>query len=157
MATPNLGEMIQIWRRYFSNEVGSTTNQMKFVPENTIPQGANTDVLAHHLWKLQVPWTPALWAPYCWWFVRNPVSSPVEVGSRLSIVFLYIFGGCLGFLNHQQKGIIWTHNQSESKFNFFAYMYPKNFWDVMGCQNQLFWGPRGVIRRVWCFHRCQDS
>ena len=23
----------------------------------------------------------------------------------------------------------------------------------MGCQNQLFWGPRGVIRRVWCFHR----
>ena len=28
----------------------------------------------------------------------------------------------------------------------------------MGCQNHLFWGPRGVIRRVWCFHRrVQDS
>ena len=30
---------------------------------------------------------------------------------------------------------------------------PKNPWDVMGCQNHLFWGPRDVIRRVWCFHR----
>ena len=28
----------------------------------------------------------------------------------------------------------------------------------MGCQNHLFWGARGVIRRVWCFHRrVQDS
>ena len=28
----------------------------------------------------------------------------------------------------------------------------------MGCQDHLFWGCRGVIRRVWCFHRKdQDS
>ena len=32
-------------------------------------------------------------------------------------------------------------------------IYPKNPWDVMGCQKRLFWGPRGVTRRVWCFHR----
>jgi len=31
--------------------------------------------------------------------------------------------------------------------------YPKNPWDVMGRQKHLFWGPRGVTRRVWCFHR----
>ena len=23
----------------------------------------------------------------------------------------------------------------------------------MGCQKHFFWGPRGVTRRVWCFHR----
>ena len=35
---------------------------------------------------------------------------------------------------------------------------PKNPWDVVGCQNHVFWGPRGVTRRVWCFHRRgQDS
>ena len=34
-----------------------------------------------------------------------------------------------------------------------TFLCPKNPWDVMGCQHHLFWGPRGVIRRVWCFHR----
>ena len=31
--------------------------------------------------------------------------------------------------------------------------FPKDPWDVMGCQKPLFWGPRGVTRRVWCFYR----
>ena len=31
--------------------------------------------------------------------------------------------------------------------------HPKNPCDVKGCQKHLFWGPRGVTRRVWCFHR----
>ena len=35
---------------------------------------------------------------------------------------------------------------------------PKNPWDVMGYRIYLFWGPRGVNRRAWCFHkRGQDS
>ena len=36
---------------------------------------------------------------YCWWF-RNPVNSPVEVGSFIPLFtsFLYIPGVCLGFL-----------------------------------------------------------
>ena len=40
---------------------------------------------------------------YCWWF-RNPVNSPVEVGSLPHYLqgFSTIPGGCLGFLNHQQ-------------------------------------------------------
>ncbi len=40
---------------------------------------------------------------YCWWF-RNPVNSPVEVGSLSYYLqgFIHPQVGCLGFLNHQQ-------------------------------------------------------
>ena len=37
-----------------------------------------------------------------WWF-RNPANSPVNMENiQLFTGFLYIPGGCLGFLNHQQ-------------------------------------------------------
>jgi len=40
---------------------------------------------------------------YSWWF-RNPADAPAEVGSLNPIFYrvLYISGGCLGFLDHQQ-------------------------------------------------------
>ena len=45
---------------------------------------------------------PRMGRSYCWWF-RNPVNSPVEVGlSTIIYKVLYIPGGYLGFLNHQQ-------------------------------------------------------
>ena len=44
---------------------------------------------------------------HCWWF-RNPVNSPVEVGSVSHYLqgFRTIPGGCLGFLNHQPYVIV---------------------------------------------------
>ena len=44
-------------------------------------------------------WLPSRDWTYCWWF-WNPVNSPVEVGSlsHLFTGFLYIPGGCFGFL-----------------------------------------------------------
>ena len=56
---------------------------------------------------------------YCWWF-RNPVNSPVEVGSLLIYIYMvnihlftrfyhHSFGGFLaGFLNHQHPWIRFT-------------------------------------------------
>ncbi len=36
--------------------------------------------------------------------------------------------------------------------------YPKQNISCTGCQKHLFWGTRGVTRKVWCFHlRGQDS
>ena len=45
---------------------------------------------------------------YGWWFVRNPVNSPVEAASWTPIIYevLYIPSGCLGFLNHQQYHVL---------------------------------------------------
>ena len=45
----------------------------------------------------------------CWWF-RNPVNSPVEVGSLSHYLqgFSTIPGSCLGFLNHQQYQVVHT-------------------------------------------------
>ena len=58
---------------------------------------------------------------------------------------------------HQFQGSLFGH-VGRSNINQFNHSYswkilPKNPWDVMGYQNHLFWGPRGVIRRVWWFKR----
>ena len=53
-----------------------------------------------------------------------------------------------------------THQLSHEKNPYFPLYWlfnrdpcnPKNPWDVIGCQDYLFGGPRGVTRRVWCFH-----
>ena len=48
-----------------------------------------------------------------------------------------------------EAGFVW----SPCFFFLLVPNVPKAPWDLMGCQNHLFQGPRGVIRRVWCFHR----
>ena len=40
--------------------------------------------------------------------------------------------------------------QDRKPMNTYLFITPQG---SMGCQNHLFSGPRGVIRRVWCFHR----
>ena len=51
----------------------------------------------------------------------------------------------------RQTPAIYKTSGNETSGQFMK--YPKTPWDVMGCQNHLFGGPRGVTRRVWCFHR----